>query len=384
MKIGIVCYPTFGGSGVVATELGSWMARQGCEVHFITYSQPVRLDMLQGNIFYHEVNVHDYPLFQYQPYELALSSKMVDTVVREKLDLLHVHYAIPHAYAAYMAKQILADRGIHIPVVTTLHGTDITLVGRNPSYSPAVTFSIEHSDAVTAVSESLRRETVELFGIKRPIEVIPNFVEVERYGAPDAAMRAHLALPDQKVVVHVSNFRKVKRVRDVVAIFRRIHEALPSKLIMVGDGPDREPAENLVREWGLERDVVFLGKTVDVEQILVQSDLFLLPSEMESFGLAALEAMAAGVPVVASQAGGICEVVQHGKTGWTAPVGDVDSMANYAIQILTDSALSASFSQSSRARAAEFSIENIAREYYRVYTPLVEAAHQKMSASISH
>ena len=378
MKIGIVCYPTFGGSGVVATELGSWMARHGCEVHFITYSQPVRLDMLQGNIFYHEVNVHDYPLFQYQPYELALSSKMVDTVVREKLDLLHVHYAIPHAYAAYMAKQILADRGIHIPVVTTLHGTDITLVGRNPSYSPAVTFSIEHSDAVTAVSESLRRETIDLFEIKRPIQVIPNFVEMERYGQPDAALRAHLAASDQKVVVHVSNFRKVKRIGDVVEIFARVHAQVRSKLVMVGDGPEREPAENRVRELGLEKDVVFLGKMVDVEQILVQADLFLLPSEMESFGLAALEAMAAGVPVVASQAGGICEVVQNGITGLTAPVGDVAAMAEQSIRILTDPALAARFSAAARLRASEFAIENVAKQYYDVYLPLVEAAQERM------
>jgi N-acetyl-alpha-D-glucosaminyl L-malate synthase BshA len=235
------------------------MARQGCDVHFITYSQPVRLDMLQGNIYYHEVNVHDYPLFQYQPYELALSSKMVDTVVREKLDLLHVHYAIPHAYAAYMAKQILADRGIHIPVVTTLHGTDITLVGRNPSYSPAVTFSIEHSDAVTAVSESLRKETIELFGIQRPIQVIPNFVEMDRYGTPDPEQRALLARPDQKLVVHISNFRKVKRIGDVVEIFHRLHQNVPARLIMVGDGPEREPAEDQIRALGLELDAVFVG-----------------------------------------------------------------------------------------------------------------------------
>lgn len=371
MKIGIVCYPTFGGSGVVATELGSWMARQGCDVHFITYSQPVRLDMLQGNIYYHEVNVHDYPLFQYQPYELALSSKMVDTVVREKLDLLHVHYAIPHAYAAYMAKQILADRGIHIPVVTTLHGTDITLVGRNPSYSPAVTFSIEHSDAVTAVSESLRKETVELFGIQRPIQVIPNFVEMDRYGLPDAAQRALWARPDQKLVVHISNFRKVKRIGDVVSIFHRLHQQVSARLIMVGDGPEREPAEDQIRALGLEHDVVFVGKMAEVEKILVHADLFLLPSEMESFGLSALEAMAAGVPVVASQAGGICEVVKNGETGLTAPIGDVEQMAEHATRILTDSELAHRFSAAAKKRAAEFSIEKIAHQYYDVYLPLV-------------
>jgi N-acetyl-alpha-D-glucosaminyl L-malate synthase BshA len=371
MKIGIVCYPTFGGSGVVATELGSWMARQGCDVHFITYSQPVRLDMLQGNIYYHEVNVHDYPLFQYQPYELALSSKMVDTVVREKLDLLHVHYAIPHAYAAYMAKQILADRGIHIPVVTTLHGTDITLVGRNPSYSPAVTFSIEHSDAVTAVSESLRRETVQLFGIQRPIQVIPNFVEMDRYGTPDPEQRALLARPDQKLVVHISNFRKVKRIPDVIEIFHRLHQNVPARLIMVGDGPEREPAEDQIRALGLEHDAVFVGKMAEVEKILVHADLFLLPSEMESFGLSALEAMAAGVPVVASLAGGICEVVQNGVTGYTAPIGDVTQMAEYATQILTDPELAHRFSVAAKKRASEFSIEKIAHQYYDVYLPLV-------------
>ena len=371
MKIGIVCYPTYGGSGVVATELGSYFARLGHEVHFITYSQPVRLDMLQGNVYYHEVNVHDYPLFQYQPYELALSSKMVDTVVREKLDILHVHYAIPHAYAAYMAKAILADRGIRIPVVTTLHGTDITLVGKNPSYKPAVTFSIEHSDAVTAVSESLRRETIALFGIQKEIVVIPNFIEPERYTRENEIQRSVLARPDQRIIAHVSNFRKVKRIPDVLSIFDAIQKQIPSRLLMIGDGPEREAAEDWVRAKGLSSEVLFFGKTADVERLLVHTQLFLLPSETESFGLASLEAMAAGSPVVSSNSGGLPEVIVDGVTGFTVDVGDVQTMAAKSIYLLEDDTRLAQFSAAAKAHAATFSLTKMGGQYFSLYESLV-------------
>ncbi len=368
MQIGIVCYPTFGGSGVVATELGNYLAKQGHKVHFITYSQPVRLNILESNIYYHEVNVHDYPLFEYQPYELALSSKMVDTVIYEKLDLLHVHYAIPHAYAAYMAKQILRDRGVNIPVITTLHGTDITLVGKNPTYKPAVTFSINHSDKVTSVSESLKRDTLRFFDVKKEIEVIPNFIDPELY-AEKKMPCAKLALcPEgQKLITHISNFRPVKRIPDVIETFRLIHDKVPSKLVMIGDGPEKDQAEVQAREAGLLRDVIFLGKTNELIRVLCGSDLFLLPSATESFGLAALEAMAAGVPVVSSNAGGLEEVNIDGVTGYTANVGDVATMASRAIALLQDDALLEQFSKQARKQSLQFSIANIGPRYVALY-----------------
>jgi N-acetyl-alpha-D-glucosaminyl L-malate synthase BshA len=374
MNIGIVCYPTFGGSGVVATELGNYLASKGHKVHFITYSQPVRLNVLDPNIYYHEVNVHDYPLFEYQPYELALSSKMVDTVIHENIELLHVHYAIPHAYAAYMAKQILKDRGVYIPVITTLHGTDITLVGKNPSYRPAVNFSINHSDAVTCVSQSLKDDTLRFFDVKRPIEVIPNFIDPEIYHPSGPCAKKTLCQPGQKMITHISNFRKVKRIPDVVEIFKSIHDAMPAKLVMIGDGPEKEKAEDQARKAGLLRDVIFLGKTSELIRILCGSDLFLLPSETESFGLAALEAMAAGVPVISSNAGGIPEVNQHGITGFTAPVGDVETMAKHAIVLLKDEAMLASFSESARQWANKFSAEAIVPQYEKVYDAAIRAA----------
>lgn len=362
----------------MATELGAVLAKKGHKVHFITYNQPVRLDILEENIYYHEVNVHDYPLFQYQPYELALSSKMVDTVLNEGIEILHVHYAIPHAYAAYMAKKILADKGIHIPVVTTLHGTDITLVGRNPSYKPAVTFSINHSDYVTSVSEDLKRETLKFFVVRKDIEVIPNFIDLSLYNNAKRCNRAGLAHEGQKIITHISNFRKVKRIMDVVEIFAKVHETVPSRLVMIGDGPERERAEDKAKDLGVSEDVLFLGKTNEVERILCMSDLFLLPSETESFGLAALEAMAAKVPVISSNAGGLTEVNMHGVTGYTANVGDVKTMAKYATEILTDDAKHAEMSMAAYRQAETFSIDRITPKYEELYeralknvTPLV-------------
>lgn len=373
MTIGIVCYPTFGGSGVVATELGTYLARKGHKVHFITYSQPVRLDILEENIYYHEVNVQDYPLFAYQPYELALSSKMVDTVLNEGIELLHVHYAIPHAYAAYMAKQILADKGIHIPVVTTLHGTDITLVGRNPSYRPAVTFSINHSDIVTSVSEDLKKETVKFFVVRKDIEVIPNFIDLSLYNVEKNCSPTSIAHPGQRIITHVSNFRKVKRIRDIIETFAIIHKEVSSRLVMIGDGPERERAEERARELGILEDVVFLGKTNEVERILCLSDLFILPSESESFGLAALEAMAAKVPVISSNAGGLPEVNINGKTGYTLDVGDVKGMARQAIKLLKDDKLHAEFKENAYRQAETFSMEKVIPLYENVYERALES-----------
>lgn len=373
MTIGIVCYPTFGGSGVVATELGTYLAKKGHKVHFITYNQPVRLDILEENIYYHEVNVHDYPLFQYQPYELALSSKMVDTVLNEGIELLHVHYAIPHAYAAYMAKQILADKGIRIPVVTTLHGTDITLVGRNPSYKPAVTFSINHSDIVTSVSEDLKKETLKFFVVRKDIEVIPNFIDLSLYEGDHNCTRAGLAHPGQKIITHISNFRKVKRIMDIIETFALVKKEVDSRLIMIGDGPERERAESRAKELGIGEDVVFLGKTNEVERILCMSDLFLLPSESESFGLAALEAMAAKVPVISSNAGGLPEVNLDGVTGYTSNVGDVKKMAKDAVKILKDDKLHAVLKRNAFERAQQFSMERILPLYEDAYNRALSA-----------
>ena len=378
MRIGVVCHPTFGGSGVMATELANHLGRMGHELHVISYAQPVRLDPFNTHVHFHEVQVQDYPLFLYQPYELALSSAMVETVRKEKLDILHVHYAIPHAYAAFMARQILADQGIHIPVVTTLHGTDITLVGQLPAYKPAVCFSINRSTAVTAVSESLRAETIREFNIERDIQVVPNFVDVKRYGRGDASARRRIAQPDEAIVCHVSNFRKVKRIPDVLHVFAEIRAQRAAKLVMVGDGPERLPAERLAAELGISQDVLFLGKTSDVERILGVSDLFLLPSETESFGLAALEAMASSVPVIASRAGGLPEVVDHGVTGYLEDIGDVSAMAQRALHILSSESTLAMFSQQALEAAHRFSMEKIGQAYLDLYTSLLhgEQAHR--------
>ncbi len=373
MNIGIVCYPTFGGSGVLATELGKYLARQGHKVHFITYSQPVRLDILEENIYYHEVNVQDYPLFQYQPYELALSSKMVRVTLKYKLDILHVHYAIPHAYAGFMAKQILKAEGVEIPIITTLHGTDITLVGKNPSYKPAVTFSINNSDVVTSVSESLRQDTLDLFDITRDIKVIHNFVDLETYKSDDNCKNA-FAPEGERVITHISNFRKVKRISDVVEIFYRIQQKEDAVLLMLGEGPEKERARQQAQELGIADKVKFLGKTSEVVRVLCISDLFLLPSEKESFGLAALEAMAAGVPVISSNTGGVPEVNFDGITGFTAEVGDVERMAERALYILENEARFAEFSGNARKQAEKFSLERIGPLYFNLYKEAVASS----------
>lgn len=369
MKIAIVCYPTFGGSGVVATELGIALSRRGHEIHFITYKQPVRLDLLGPNIHFHEVNVPEYPLFHYQPYELALSSKLVDTIKSQGIELMHVHYAIPHAYAAYMAKQMLLSEGIHIPIVTTLHGTDITLVGNHPFYKPAVTFSINASDVVTSVSQSLKDDTLRLFEITKEINVIPNFIDIKKYEEAKQAecQRYLLAEPSEKVITHVSNFRKVKRIGDVIKVFNAIQQQLPAKLIMVGEGPERESAEELVCKLGITDKVVFLGKSNEVDKILCFSDLFLLPSETESFGLAALEAMAASTVVISTNTGGLPEVNIHEKTGFLSNLGDVEDMAKNAVSILKDDNLLNKFKQNAKEHTQLFSLEKVLPEYEKIY-----------------
>lgn len=372
INIGIVCYPTFGGSGVVATELGKALAKEGHRVHFITYSQPTRLDFLNENLFYHEVEFHSYPLFEYPPYELALASKMVSVVKNEKLDLLHVHYAIPHASAAYVAKQILKSEGIYIPVVTTLHGTDITLVGKDPSYEPVVTFSINQSDGVTAVSEDLRRETYEHFKITVDIDVIPNFIDLDKFKKQKKDHFKKAICPNgESLVVHTSNFRKVKRIGDVIQIFANIHQAIPSKLLMIGDGPERAKAEAQSRELGIENDVRFLGKLEAIEEVLSVADLFLMPSEKESFGLAALEAMACEVPLISSNAGGLPELNVQGITGFMSEVGDVEDMSRKALFILDKKNLP-TFKENALKRAREFDIANILPLYERVYQRVIE------------
>jgi N-acetyl-alpha-D-glucosaminyl L-malate synthase BshA len=375
MKIGIVLYPTFGGSGVVATELGKALAAQGHEIHFVTYNQPVRLGSFTKNLFYHEVNVSEYPLFDYPPYETVLASKLVDVVKNEGIDLLHVHYAIPHASAAYMAQRILEAQGIRIPFITTLHGTDITLVGRDPSFEPAITFAINHSDAVTAVSESLKRDTYEHFGVTRDIHVIPNFICPEHYlPKPEKDFRNAYAPNGEKIITHISNFRPVKRVEDVVRIFQKILEKVPSKLILVGDGPDRYRVEQLCRELGTCAHTNIIGKLKKPEEVLSLSDLFLLPSESESFGLAALEAMASGVPVISSNTGGLPELNQHGFSGFTADVGDIDQMAADAVKLLSDEALLKTFKQNALKRSLDFDIRNVLPMYTRLYNEVLEKA----------
>jgi N-acetyl-alpha-D-glucosaminyl L-malate synthase BshA len=377
MKIGIVCYPTFGGSGVVATELGKALAKEGHEIHFITYSQPSRLDFLNENLFYHEVDFRSYPLFEYAPYELALASKMVSVVKNEKLDLLHVHYAIPHASAAYMAKQILKTEGIYIPVVTTLHGTDITLVGKDPSYEPVVTFSINQSDGVTSVSEDLKKETYEFFRITRDIEVIPNFIDLEKFKKQKKDHFKKAICPNgEALIVHTSNFRKVKRIKDVVDIFFNIQKEIPAKLLMIGDGPERAKAEKQAHDLGIGHDVRFLGKQEAVEEVLSVADLFLMPSEKESFGLAALEAMACEVPVISSNTGGLPELNVQGITGFMSNVGDVEDMTRNALHILNKDHLP-SFKANALKRAKEFDISNILPLYENYYHKILEKSAQK-------
>jgi len=376
MKIAIVCYPTFGGSGVVATELGLELAKRGHEIHFITYSQPVRLALLSPNVHYHEVHVPEYPLFHYQPYELALSSKLVDMVKLFKIDVLHVHYAIPHAYAGYMAKQMLADEGIHIPMVTTLHGTDITLVGNHPFYKPAVSFSINKSDVVTSVSQSLKDDTYRLFDIKKDIVVIPNFIELikEKQVENISCHRSLMASEEEMIVTHISNFRKVKRIDDIVKIFHEIQKEVPAKLMMVGDGPEKENAEYLCNQLGIQNKVIFFGNSNEIDKILSFSDLFLLPSETESFGLAALEAMACGVPVISSNSGGLPEVNKDGFSGYLSNVGDVAKMSHDAISLLKDTQKLKKFKINALETAKLFDIQQIMPLYEQVY---YQAIHPK-------
>jgi N-acetyl-alpha-D-glucosaminyl L-malate synthase BshA len=372
MKIGIICYPTYGGSGVVATELGKALASVGHEVHFITYTQPPRLDFFSENIFYHEVSVASYPLFEYLPYESALASKMVDVTMNEQLDLIHVHYAIPHASAAYLAKQILKYKGIHVPVITTLHGTDITLVGRDPSFEPVVTFSINESDGVTAVSESLKNDTYSSFEILSNIEVIPNFIDLERFKKqPKEHFKLAICPHGEKLLIHTSNFRKVKRIEDIIQVFAKVQRQVPSKLLLVGDGPERTAIEVLCRELGVQADVRFLGKLDAIEEALSLADLFLLTSEKESFGLSALEAMACEVPVISSNAGGITEVNIHGETGFVSDIGDVDDMAKNAIAILSDPVLHSNMKKNALERAKLFDIKKILPLYEKYYEKIV-------------
>ncbi len=368
MKIGIVCYPTFGGSGVLATELGKALAQKGHLVHFITYQQPVRLGSFTPNIFYHEVQVPTYPLFDFPPYETALASTLVDVIKNNDLDLLHVHYAIPHASAAYMAKQILKKEGKDIPVITTLHGTDITLVGRDKTYAPVVTFSINESDAITAVSANLKAETLSHFHIEKEIEVILNFVDVSRFNRkPIDAFRKVIAPNGERILLHASNFRKIKRVQDVVKIFAEVNKQIPSKLLFVGDGPERSTAEDLSRELGVCDEVRFVGKQEQMEDILAIADLFLLTSEYESFGLAALEAMAAGVPVVSTNAGGLGEINIDGATGYLSNVGDVENMTRQSIQILKDDATLQGFKERAAQHSQQFDIHFVVPQYEKLY-----------------
>jgi len=373
LKIGIVCYPTFGGSGVVATELGKALADKGHEIHFITYSQPVRLGSLRKNVRYHEVNVSDYPLFLYPPYELVLASKMVDVAKHEGLDLLHVHYAIPHASAAYMAKQILRREGINLPVITTLHGTDITLLGRDASFEPVISFAINESDAVTAVSQSLRTDTYKLFGINIDIEVIPNFLNSTPINEDVVReIREEYAPNGTPMLIHISNFRPVKRVMDVMEIYKRVNELKPSILIMVGDGPDRSKAEQFARDNQLN-DVVFVGNVKNPMELLSAADVMLLPSESESFGLAALEAMASGVPVVSSNAGGLPELNRHGVSGLMSNVGDVEEMAKQVFYLIEKEERLIKFKDQAKERANAFSLEAVLPWYEKLYDKVLNS-----------
>jgi N-acetyl-alpha-D-glucosaminyl L-malate synthase BshA len=374
MNIGIVCYPTYGGSGVVATQLGIALAQKGHQVHFITSHQPVKLNFLNHNLHFHEVFVENYPLFHYQPYNLALASKLVESVQKYNLDILHVHYAIPHAFAAYMAKQMLKDFDINIPIVTTLHGTDITLVGSHPVYKPAVEFSINHSDVVTTVSQSLKNDTLRLFNIRKEVEVIYNFIDFDKVDNEnnDNCLRDTLAGDGEKILTHVSNLRPVKRILDVIKVFHKVQQKIPSKLILVGDGPDKEKADLLAKEFGIEERILFLGKSDEILKILCLTDLFLLPSETESFGLAALEAMASKTPVISTNTGGLPEVNIQGVTGFLSDVGDVDDMAKKAVFILEDEERLLEFKNNAYKAAHEFSIEKILPKYEEMYKRVIK------------
>lgn len=372
MKIGIVCYPTFGGSGVVATELGKALAQKGHQIHFITYAQPIRLDFFSENIWYHEVNISSYPLFQYPPYESALAGKMVDVVKYEKLDLLHVHYAIPHATSAFLAKQILKQEGLDIPVITTLHGTDITIVGKDPSLRPVITFSINESDGVTAVSADLKEETISAFSIAKPIEVIYNFVDLTRFYKQEKEHFKRFICPNgEKLLVHASNFRKVKRIEDVIRVFAGIRAKVPSKLLLIGDGEERPMMESLTRALGITEDVRFIGKLEAIEEVLSVADLFLMPSEKESFGLAALEAMACQVPVISSNTGGLSELNVDGVTGFLSNIGDIDDMVQKALYVLDEEHLDG-FKQRALERAKDFDVNKIVSQYEAYYQSIIE------------
>lgn len=380
MKIGIVCYPTYGGSGVVATELGKGLAKKGHQIHFITYRQPARLLTFQENVFYHEVGTADYPLFEYTPYDTALTSKLVDIVKYENLDLLHVHYAIPHAAVAYMAQKILLQEGRYVPFVTTLHGTDITLVGSNPAFAPVVAFSINKSDGVTAVSENLRKQTYETFNITNDIQVIHNFIDFERFKKIDKDhFKKAIAPNNEKILVHTSNFRKVKRVDDVIQIFKQVYDKIPSKLLLIGDGPERRKMEELCRKLGICDEVRFLGKQDAVEELLAISDLFLMPSASESFGLAALEAMACEVPVISSNVGGLPELNVNGVTGFLSNLGNVNEMAQNAITLLENEDMLNKFRHNAWTQAKRFDISNILPQYEKYYEYILEKKVYKKS-----
>lgn len=373
MKIGIVCYPTYGGSGVIATELGKALAAHGHQVHFIAYNQPARLGHFNSNIYFHEVSFSNYPLFEFPPYETALTSKIVDVVKFHRLDVLHVHYAIPHASAAYLAKQILRQKGINIPVVTTLHGTDITLVGKDLTFKPVVAFSINQSDGVTAVSESLRQQTYEYFDVNTPISVIPNFIDLSDFKKYNKDhFKKAIAPNGERILMHTSNFRKVKRIEDVVTVFHLVQQQLPAKLLFVGDGPERKNAEDQCRQLGIAQEVRFLGKQDAIGELLAIADVFLMPSESESFGLAALEAMACEVPVVSSDAGGIPEVNIHGKTGFLSAVGDVQDMANNVLTLLQNDEMLQQFREQALAQATQFNITNILPMYEQAYQQAID------------
>lgn len=373
MKIGIVCYPTFGGSGIVATQLGMEFAKKGNEIHFISYNQPVRLNALLPNVIFHPVEVERYPLFEYPPYSLALSTLIVKITKQYGLDILHVHYAIPHAYAAFIAKQILKEENINLPVITTLHGTDITLVGRHPTYKSAVEFSINQSDFVTSVSKSLKKDTLELFNLKKSIEVIPNFIDTKLFFKAKNCPRKYLAFPEERLLVHVSNFRKVKKVTDVVKVFYQVQKNIKAKLLLVGTGPEREQTELLIRKLNLDSKVLFFSATQNIYKILCTCDLFLLPSSQESFGLAALEAMAAGLPVISSNAGGISEVNKNGVTGFLSDIGAVEDMAKNALFLLKNEDRLKQFKENAKAHSLHFSKENILPMYYSLYEKAVNS-----------
>ena len=374
MRIGIVCYPTFGGSGVVATELGMALADKGHEVHFVTYNQPVRLDFISHDLHFHEVLMEEYPLFQYQPYELALSTKLVEVVSKYNLEILHVHYAIPHAYAAYMAKMMLKEKGIDIKVVTTLHGTDITLVGSHPSYKTALEFSINNSDVVTSVSESLKQDTLRLFTITNEIKVVHNFIDTEKYDreSQNECQRIAVAKPEERILTHISNFRPVKRIEDVVKIFYNVQKEIPAKLLMVGEGPEKRNAELLVKKLGISDSVIFLGNSHEIAKILCYTDVFLLPSKNESFGLSALEAMAAETAIISTNTGGLPEVNVHGVTGYLSNLGDVEDMSKNAVSILKDDAILLRFKANAKKHTKQFCLENILPVYEEIYSSVLE------------